>query len=446
MASSIHGTVRESDQQQRFRSTAFAGLDQTQLASIYNTGRVRQLARGESIDISKHPGSCWAVVTGSVGLFCEIGGNNQVIDTIGPGSWFGTTSECPMPESAAALQQSTVMEFSPAAFRALPEKVQLAIIKSFSQSAAKALGAARLYAGRVSQGIACTISYVESTRNKQRAFAHSRFAERYLAGIPRLPQYATDLAIKLLSDKATVQEVIEGIKQDPSPATLVLKTVNSPYYGLRTSVSDYYRACLLLGFNNVYRLVIDVAVDSIMPDTEEFRQIQQRSYLVSLLAQEIARRSSGIDPQFAATVGLLHDIGGSAVLLLQNQHREHAEAIAMLDDARIGARLLRALGLPEQLAAVIENQHLVAYAPPSQFPPDIRLEIAALSLAKTCARRLQYPGEQHPSDPPASSLFQLLGLPDANPGDFFSEKIIPALTDQKKCMPQNIQKLLPDAH
>ena len=46
--------------------------------------------------------------------------------------------------------------------------------------------------------------------------------------------------------------LVELIKNDPPLAGLVLKTVNSPYFSLPTKVSDYYRAFLFLGTNNVY--------------------------------------------------------------------------------------------------------------------------------------------------------------------------------------------------
>ena len=45
--------------------------------------------------------------------------------------------------------------------------------------------------------------------------------------MPRMPAYAMDLAAKLLDDRTSVQEVVEGIKRDPSVAGIVLRTVNS---------------------------------------------------------------------------------------------------------------------------------------------------------------------------------------------------------------------------
>ena len=96
-------------------------------------------------------------------------------------------------------------------------------------------GTEEIYAAdQVYDGLACQSGVYCPARQKNRTFAVSRYVSGYLDEIPQLPKYATELAIKLLYDDAKVEEVVEGIQQDPSLASLVLKTVNSPTMGCET--------------------------------------------------------------------------------------------------------------------------------------------------------------------------------------------------------------------
>ena len=199
---------------------------------------------------------------------------------------------------------------------------------------------------------------------------------------------------------------------------------------------------MLLGFNNVYRLVIETGIDSIMPDTDEFRAIQQRSFLVSVIAQEIANGCKINARSLRRWV--CFTISAEVPCPDRINHPETKDMFAVLDDVQVGGFLLRKWELPERLVAVIENQQLLAYALPAQFPDDVRNELCVLGLAKTFAALLLHPEQVHH----ASLMNALLRSfwefrTDLTPRSI-ERQIIPVLTKQKRCMPENIRMLLPD--
>jgi len=268
------------------------------------------------------------------------------------------------------------------------------------------------------------------------------FIGRYLTEIPKLPPYATDLAMKLLDDRTSPNEVAEGIKQDPSLAALVLQTVNSPYYGLRNKIVDYYRACLLLGFNNIHRLVLDKCLQGIMPDTEEFRAIQQHSYVVSVFAHEIAMVSGKVSAPMAGTIGLLHDLGKSAILLLKRRHPELAASFTLLDSSAVGSSLLATWGLHSDIVVVIEQQGWPVFAPPAVLKPEHRRSMATLHLAHGCFDLTQESEDGNSSQIFTNEYFVELGLPYTSLKQFYLEKLYPAVLGERKSLPEPVRKIL----
>ena len=113
--------------------------------------------------------------------------------------------------------------------------------------------------------------------------------QKIVKSIPRLPMYTGKLTTMLNDEKVSVSEVVELVRQDPSLVASILKTVNSAYYGRLNKIEDFQRAVLLLGFNQVYQLVLDSSLRGIMPDTPEFNELQFHSFLISLIGFEISQ-------------------------------------------------------------------------------------------------------------------------------------------------------------
>src|SRR5205814_103407 len=124
-------------------------------------------------------------------------------------------------------------------------------------------------------------------------------------------------------------EVVEGIKRDPSLVGVVLKTVNSAQYGFGKKIESFYHACMILGYNNIYNLILREAAQSTMPVTRETTRIHKHSCLISVLCFEIASmaKEQASQSQTATTIGLLHDLGKGVQVMMKSAHPAKADFI-----------------------------------------------------------------------------------------------------------------------
>ena len=84
----------------------------------------------------------------------------------------------------------------------------------------------------------------------------------------------------------------------------VLKSINSSYYGLRKKVSDIKNAVLLLGFQELYQLVMSEGLRRTMPDTPDFRALHSEALVISYIAFSLSISSQVGIPVQMATIGM----------------------------------------------------------------------------------------------------------------------------------------------
>ena len=143
-----------------------------------------------------------------------------------------------------------------------------------------------------------------------------------------------------MNENTSIQEVTDSVQQDPALVGMILKTVNSSYYGLAQKIADVHHAIIYLGFNNVYQLIVNQTMKSVIENSAEFDNIQSHATLIAIISHEIAKLSKKSRPMTVMTTGLLHDIGQAVIFLLKNKYANIQELFEMLDDAAIGASLL----------------------------------------------------------------------------------------------------------
>jgi HD-like signal output (HDOD) protein len=260
-----------------------------------------------------------------------------------------------------------------------------------------------------------------------------------------MPAYATDLAVKLLDDRMSVQEVVEGIKRDPSIVAAVLKSVNSAQYSFQKKIESFYHACMILGFNNIYNLIVREAVQSTMPVTTETKRIHTHSCLMSVLCHEIASAAKDVQSQTTTTIGLLHDIGKGVQVLMKVADPSKTDYIENLPTPKLGAELMALWGLPERICQIVALQEYPEFTPPDLIAAEYRKETATLHIAHSLERLLA----GQPADPAATiytrEYMASLGLPYASPGDLLKERVIPSLIKNRQRIPEQIQGLIANA-
>lgn len=427
---------------------AFEKLSQKELGIVYNIAEQRRFAPGEVIlkegDKDK---TLFLIVDGQVAIYKNISGVNVPLDTLEAGFWVGEVAmlrDAPRMATAVAVNQTQLLAFTPQAFATLPEKLQIHIQKYLLALAGHRLDG---LLEKISDGagkIGRLGNFVRRAEAQSEACTNSELIRHIVEKIPKLPRYATDLAMKLVDEKLNIMEIADSIKADPSLTGMLLKSVNSPFYGLREKVTDIHRAFLFLGTNQVFQIVMDTGIKSTMPSTKEFARLQQHSYLVSLVAVELAaiigrKELAGV----GGTIGLLHDIGKSITLLMKRQNPQLAPFFDLLHPSRLGEHLLYTWELPPTICLSIGLQEHARYLPPEKLPNDQRLHIALLHAAHVFAGRLEG-GEE---ESPGAWLEEYLALLAKKPVSFDTVQahLIPALAKNNKLYPKDIRELIEKA-
>ncbi len=413
------------------------------LALIYSTFPIKKLRQGEVIaKPGERRNQIFLVVEGSLILSLSLDGLETRIpffkdEFLQFSSSLGKQIET---LTLIAAENTRVLEMSQVSFRSLPEKIQLAIQNNLQSQFVKIidhLSTQNLLFARKNHQFR---SYLAALDANASAITASALIQNTIKKIPKLPTYAYDLIGKLHDENIKTEEVVNSIQNDPSLASIVLKRVNSAYYGLQEKVTDVYRAVLLLGFRNIYELILTEAVSSVMPKEEEFSDIQKHSLLISAISYEIAMVSKQVRPPTITTIGLLHEVGKIVTSLLKRKHANIHELLSGLDDAKMGASLLESWNLPEGIFKVIEEHRKPEFTPPEAVNQEYKFEIGTIYLAHICHDILM--GADISSAIYLPEYMAALELPETNPQEFCKRVIIPALLKNPKRLPAVIRNML----
>ncbi len=141
--------------------------------------------------------------------------------------------------------------------------------------------------------------------------------QKRLKNIKKLPACPRIIpqALKLSRNPETPMVAYEKlIAQDPALTADVLRSVNSPYYGLRNPVSSLRMALNIVGLQEIFRLILNASFHKTLHQafhrlSYDFETFWKHSQMTANAAHVLARIYT---PQFtgeAYIAGLLHDIG-----------------------------------------------------------------------------------------------------------------------------------------
>ena len=156
-------------------------------------------------------------------------------------------------------------------------------------------------------------------------------AQKLLAGvvIPPRPSIVSAIMEEQGRDEPDLSRVAKLIGNDVGLAAAVLKTINSPLYGLRQQVGSIEQAVMMLGMKNVGSLVMGLALRNSIPSAglDRFWDSATRTALAaSYLAQTLGCSSR----EDAHLFGLFHDCG---IPLLMQRFPDYKETLALANRA-----------------------------------------------------------------------------------------------------------------
>jgi HD-like signal output (HDOD) protein len=421
--------------------TIFSHLSEHDLAQLYHATTIKHFQKDQYILREGDEYNClYIILDGKIRITYK---NNICTSTLHDGDCFGYRDfqgNNVNTYSVMAIEHATLMEMNHRTLDHLPDNVQLIIYKKLSNFFMKNMYNLSTHQSKVDARNTELASYIRSMKSQTYAFIASEVFQGIIKNIPKLPKCAGSLSAKLLDDNVSAKEVTESVQEEPALAAAILKTVNSAYYGLTEKMSSLHHAILYLGFNNVYQIILENSIRNIMPQDEEYEDIRLHSYMISLIAGEIASYCQKSKPLINTTVGILHDVGKIVMLLLKRKHPNIKELINMIDDSKVGACLLRNWGFPENITKIIECQYEPEFTNPEDIEQEFRYEISILYLSHRCYSIML--GEDNTETMFVDNFMELLGIQQQDCQVLYQNVILPALLKNKKRLPERISNLV----
>jgi len=197
---------------------------------------------------------------------------------------------------------------------------------------------------------------------------------------------------------------------------------------------------VLLGFDQVYQLAMAAGLATTMPNTPAFKELQLHANAVSFIAMEVGRLAGMDKPATMATVGLLHDIGMSVVLLLKEQFPNLAIFFGMLEPGKLGAMLLEKWQMPAAFCQTVLYQRHPEILPPDELPEACRRQVAILYLCHLCYDFLRGQKEADLPAPFLPDYMKVAGLGSLSLSLFVTRKLLPAVSSRSANYPEPMRR------
>ena len=192
-------------------------------------------------------------------------------------------------------------------------------------------------------------------------------------GIPSCPAVLLDLSAETKKEDPDLRKVEALVSKDMGLLATLLKTVNSPYYGLRSKVGTVRQAIQVIGISMLARtvtgIVLKKALSGNQPGMEAFWDASAKAAMV---ASFIAKQLPGMNKEEAYTFGLFQNCGIPILMQrfpdyrktlaqaegdAERKHTEVEEAAHGTDHATMGYLLTKSWNLPEDISQAIRYHH-----------------------------------------------------------------------------------------
>lgn len=225
--------------------------------------------------------------------------------------------------------------------------------------------------------------------------------------IPPQPEVLVELASEFNSEEPNQRKIADLLKTDVALYSTILKTVNSPYYGLAVTVTSVERALSLLGIDRVFSLVRLTIMRNTLKKTGRLERFWDTAKDVSQLSVQVAAQFTDLSRDDAYTLGMLHDCGLPLMVQAFPKYRPFLAEAGNLEPAefeikerelfgfshfQVGARMAERWFLPQHVADAIRLQPQVENALNDRLEADdatLNL-LAVLALAQDISSEYRY--------------------------------------------------------
>lgn len=211
--------------------------------------------------------------------------------------------------------------------------------------------------------------------------------------LPTLSEFYLRFRQKIADPSTSATEIANVIASDQVITSRVLRTANSPFYGLVSRITTIPHAIVVIGFNGIHYIILNTAVFNLFNkaassgiDVFDISRLWQHSSAVAILSRLIAKKINFPAYEEMFTAGLLHDIGKLYIyknyssdfveIIRQVQQekvhiREAEDKVLGINHAEIGELLLKEWNLPEDLLFTTAYHHNPVLAKNKDKPASI---------------------------------------------------------------------------
>lgn len=225
--------------------------------------------------------------------------------------------------------------------------------------------------------------------------------------IPSKPQILTEIEKILQADEPDMMALADLVASDIGVSSVVLKTINSPYYGMRRTISEIKQAVMLLGMEIIRALVVGVILRSAYTQKSCIsleRFWDTTTDIANTMVFIGGRMKEKVPLEKLYTVGLFENCSIPAFAIKFPDYKEvlayideHEDLIATtVEDQRyktnhavMGYYIASAWGLPKEICKIILNHHDADFLN-IETDEETRLLFATLKTAENivnCVRR-----------------------------------------------------------
>jgi len=217
-------------------------------------------------------------------------------------------------------------------------------------------------------------------------------------GIPPCPAILTKLMQEMRNEDPDFAKLGKLIGSDVSLAAAMLKTVNSPFYGLRTKASSVQQAIALLGLRNVAQLVTGLMLRDAFPGgaSAAMEEYWESSAAIAEISAALARQLKCANRDDVYTFALFRDCGIPVMMGALKEYKlvfpgskdpgyasvtDFEDSCYGINHARVGSQLAQTWLLPEHICQAVMWHHRYVTDPDAVKIPVTSSRHIALALA-----------------------------------------------------------------
>lgn len=226
----------------------------------------------------------------------------------------------------------------------------------------------------------------------------SQTAENILKSIriPPCPEVVLALMEEARQEEVDFSKLVKLISGDVSLAASMLKTANSPFFGLRNKATSVQQAVSVLGLKNLIQIVRGSALQNALGgDKVSMERFWDRSNFTAVVASHMSKYVDGVSREEAYTCGLFHDCGIPILMAKFPDYKDtlaaankSAELIIVIEDqhyatnhAIVGGMLARNWCLPDYIAqAILVHHDQTIFTHPSEKNTPLVCALVAIQL------------------------------------------------------------------